>query len=72
VARNTPSWQAVRTKDWKYVRYVGLDTDDMNELYDLENDPGEEFNLYKNPAYQQQLEAMEIELQNKLSEINRN
>jgi N-acetylglucosamine-6-sulfatase len=62
VARNTPSWQAVRTKDWKYVNYVGLETDEMNELYDLKNDPGEEFNLYKNPAYNQQLAMMKIEL----------
>jgi N-acetylglucosamine-6-sulfatase len=72
VARNTPSWQAVRTENWKYVKYVGLDSDEMNELYDLANDPGEEFNLYKNPAYKQQLETMKIELQNKLSEISRN
>jgi len=72
VARNTPAWQAVRTKDWKYVKYVGLGSDEMNELYDLANDPGEEFNLYKNPAYKQQLETMKIELQNKLSEISRN
>jgi N-acetylglucosamine-6-sulfatase len=72
VARNTPSWQAVRIKDWKYVDYVGLDTDEMNELYDLKNDPGEEFNLYNNPAYKQQLETMKIELQKKLSEINDN
>jgi hypothetical protein len=34
----------------------------MNELYDLKNDPGEEFNLYKNPAYNQQLAMMKIEL----------
>jgi N-acetylglucosamine-6-sulfatase len=72
VARNTPSWQAVRTKDWKYVNYVGLETDEMNELYDLKNDPGEEFNLYENPAYKQQLETIKIEFQNKLTEINNN
>ena len=72
VARNTPSWQAVRTKDWKYVNYFGLETDEMNELYDLKNDPGEEFNLYKNQAYKQQLETMKIEFQNKLTEINNN
>ena len=72
VARNAPSWQAVRTKDWKYVNYVGLETDEMNELYDLKNDPGEEFNLYKNQAYKQQLETMKIEFQNKLTGINNN
>ncbi len=72
VARNTPSWQAVRTNDWKYVNYVGLETDEMNELYDLKNDPGEEFNLYKNLAYKQELETMKIELQNKFTGINSN
>jgi len=44
----------------------------MNELYGLKNDPGEEFNLYENPAYKQQLEKMKIEFQNKLTEINNN
>ena len=45
----------------------------MNELYNLKNDPGEEFNLYENPAsYKQQLETMKIEFQNKLTEINNN
>ena len=72
VARNTPSWQAVRTKDWKYISYVGLNTDEMNELFDLKNDPSEEFNLYENAVYKQQLETMKTELQNTFSEIGNN
>lgn len=38
--------RAVRTADWKYVhRYP----DGPHELYDLQNDPGEQFNLYGQP-----------------------
>lgn len=72
VARNTPSWQAVRTKNWKYVKYVGLETNELNELYDLQNDPAEEFNLYNNSVYYDVLEMMKIKLQNRLAEIYEN
>lgn len=39
----------IRSKNWKYVRRM-YDTD---ELYDLENDPGEVHNLINDPAYEQ-------------------
>ena len=67
VARNTPSWQAVRTKDWKYVNYVGLETDEMNELYDLKNDPGEMNNSILDPDYRNILNMMKTELQHHLT-----
>ena len=37
----------IRTKLWKLVNYV----DDLNELYDLKNDPYELNNLYYNKKY---------------------
>jgi arylsulfatase A-like enzyme len=42
-----PDAKMVRTKRWKLVRYGGGE----GELYDLENDPGEERNLYGDAAH---------------------
>lgn len=39
----TPTVHAVRTDKYKYIRYYGIW--DINELYDLENDPWEMYNL---------------------------
>ncbi|NMM48354.1 sulfatase family protein [Marinigracilibium pacificum] len=47
----TPTIHAIRTKKWKYVRYHGIW--DLNELYDLENDPEELNNLIKNKEHQE-------------------
>jgi arylsulfatase A-like enzyme len=41
-------YEAIRTADWKYIRYVELEG--MDELYDLRNDPYEVSNLIDNPA----------------------
>ncbi|HEC42437.1 hypothetical protein LCGC14_2346530 [marine sediment metagenome] len=40
----------VRTKKYKYIESPNL-PDDINELYDLENDPGEMDNLINSPEY---------------------
>jgi N-acetylglucosamine-6-sulfatase len=61
VASHVPAWKAIRTENWKYIKY-DLKTEDMNELYDLENDPKEERNLIHDPAYQDQLEKLKSEL----------
>jgi len=39
----------LRTNDWKLVRYYRAN--ELDELYDLQNDPGELTNLYKNSKY---------------------
>ena len=41
--KRTPSWQAVRNDQWKYIRYTALQG--MDELYDVKKDPGEMKNL---------------------------
>ncbi len=51
-----PRTEAVRTKRWKYVRY--LDHPELEELYDLARDPREEFNLAGDEAHEDQLRAL--------------
>ena len=46
----TPSVYGVRTDKYKYIRYMGIW--DRNELYDLENDPNEMYNLIDNSTYE--------------------
>ncbi|MFK7981076.1 MAG: sulfatase-like hydrolase/transferase, partial [Saprospiraceae bacterium] len=50
---NIPPSEGVRTKDWKYFRYINDKT--TEELYDLKKDPQEINNLAKDPAYVQKL-----------------
>jgi arylsulfatase A-like enzyme len=46
----TPTVFGVRTDKYKYIRYNGIW--DQNELYDIENDPHEMYNLIEKPEYQ--------------------
>jgi len=55
-----PTWQAVRTNDWKYIEYSGVEN--MNELYNLKNDPGEMKNLINDPAAAGKLKDLKAEL----------
>lgn len=45
----TPTVFGVRTDKYKYSRYIG--TWDRNELYDIQNDPEEKYNLIEKPVY---------------------
>jgi len=56
-----PSWQAVRTDRWKYIRYTELK--DMDELYDLKADPYEMRNLVADPKAAGALRQMRAELE---------
>ncbi|HEU0038904.1 MAG TPA: sulfatase [Verrucomicrobiae bacterium] len=56
----TPTWQAVRTDRWKYIRYTNLAG--MDELYDLKADPYEMNNLIKDVSAQSALREMKAEL----------
>ncbi|MEZ4903919.1 MAG: family 78 glycoside hydrolase catalytic domain [Spirosomataceae bacterium] len=53
---NIPPSEGVKTKDWKYFRYVNDKR--VEELYDLKNDPKEINNLANNPTYKTQLNAL--------------
>jgi len=44
-----PSSEAIRTKEWKYIRYRTIEAPE--ELYDLKADPDEKYNLADNPKY---------------------
>ena len=52
----TPTVFGVRTDKYKYIRYQGIW--DQNELYDLENDPNEMYNLIEKPEQQERVKAM--------------
>jgi arylsulfatase A-like enzyme len=51
-----PTWQAVRTEQWKYIRYTELEG--MDELYDLKADPYELKNRINDRRAQSTLEQM--------------
>ena len=55
-----PTWQAVRTEQWKYIHYVGLDG--MDELYDIKADPYEMKNLIKASQAKPAMGKMKSEL----------
>lgn len=62
----SPTVFALRGDKFKYITYYGLwDTD---ELYDLENDPGETKNLIADPKYAQVVREMENKLYQMLDE----
>ncbi len=65
VGLRVPTWQAVRTARWKYIRYVG-EPEKFEELYDLEADPREERNLIATPTALEQLPALRRELEAQL------
>ena len=59
-------YKAVRTSRWKYIRYV--DVQDVDELYDLQNDPYEMRNVIADPGAQTALAAMRQELHQLLAD----
>lgn len=61
-----PTMVAVRTQDWKYVRYPTLK--DLDELYDLQSDPYEMRNLAADPAAKRKLAEMRGELERLMKE----
>ena len=56
-----PTMLGVRTTDWKYVRYPEIK--DLDDLYDLRNDPHEMHNLADDPAAKEQLAKIRAELE---------
>ena len=52
----TPTMHALRTDQYKYIRYHGIW--DLDELYDIQNDPRELQNLIHSPAHQEIVRTM--------------
>jgi N-acetylglucosamine-6-sulfatase len=66
VAPKVPDWQAVRTDRWKYIHY--LESDSLDELYDLKADPHELQNLAGEAERRDTLEMLRSRLQDLLKE----
>jgi N-acetylglucosamine-6-sulfatase len=62
----TPNVRALRTQDWKYVRYPNSPKPHMSELYHLSDDPEELINLINHPRYRYKVDEMHAELDRQL------
>jgi N-acetylglucosamine-6-sulfatase len=56
----TPENMAVRTREWKYITYPGIN--DMDELYNLKNDPYEMKNLALDSNYADVLNTLKARM----------
>ena len=65
-----PNMLAIRTKKYKLID--AFLEDDIDELYDMENDPGEMNNLINDPEYQVIADGLRLELQKLREEYNYN
>jgi N-acetylglucosamine-6-sulfatase len=64
----TPTMHAIRTDQYKYIRYYGLW--DSDELYDLQNDPLEVNNLIRSEAHAKIANQMSKDLFDELKSTN--
>jgi N-acetylglucosamine-6-sulfatase len=58
----TPNVRAIRTDDWKYVRYPNSPAPHLSELYHLTDDPGELVNLIHDPRHRARVAELHAEL----------
>ncbi len=68
----TPNVRAVRTRDWKYIRYPHGDGGPDRrkpDLFDLKNDPDELQNLVDDPQYENVRRELEQKLAQLLEEV---
>lgn len=63
---HTPTVFALRTDDHKFIQYHGVW--DVDELYDLKNDPGETRNLIFEPAHTERIRDLRVRLGRMLRE----
>lgn len=65
---HTPTTFALRRDRYKYIWYHGVW--DRNELYDLQEDPNEQYNLIEVPQYQELRNEMRNRLFDKMESMN--
>jgi arylsulfatase A-like enzyme len=63
-----PTWEAVRTGRWKYIRYPGLGPDN-DELYDLQTDRFEQRNRVADPAAAETLKELRADLERRIQSL---
>jgi N-acetylglucosamine-6-sulfatase len=66
----TPTTFALRTQRYKFIQYHGIW--DIDELYDLQNDPNEQHNLIFDTKQKQRIRTMRTDLHNILVEADAN
>jgi N-acetylglucosamine-6-sulfatase len=66
----TPTTFALRTDDYKYIHYYGIW--DIDELYDIKNDPQETTNLIHDTEYQTVVQDLKKRLAQKIQETGGN
>ena len=67
----TPNVRALRTDEWKYIRYPhgdGSPDRHMAELYNLRKDPQERRNLIHDPRYADLIDELRAELDRRIAE----
>jgi N-acetylglucosamine-6-sulfatase len=62
----TPNVRAIRTDDWKYIRYPNSPVPHMSELYHLTDDPDELINLINDPRDRYKINELHAELDRQL------
>jgi N-acetylglucosamine-6-sulfatase len=67
---HTPTTFALRTPRYKFIQYHGIW--DIDELYDLQEDPLEEHNLIFRQEHQQRIKTMRADLHQILAEASAN
>jgi N-acetylglucosamine-6-sulfatase len=65
---HTPTTFALRDDRYKFIYYHGVW--DLQELYDLQTDPAEQFNLIHVPEHRARVEAMRKRLFDRLEAAN--
>lgn len=67
---HTPTTLALRTQQYKFIQYHGIW--DIDELYDMQNDPHEEHNLIFDPDHQPRITKMRADLHDILVKADAN
>ena len=65
---HTPTVFGVRTTKYKYMTYHGIW--DIDELYDIENDPEEKYNLIEKPGYEKLYKELNTQIYDWLESTN--